>query len=68
MKRVLTLADSLRARAFLVRARLDAADVEALAGHLAAGDFKRSQLPLRLFYLHPSTAALKASAELDALN
>ena len=59
MKRAMTLADSLRARAFLVRARLDDTDVEALAAHLEEAAERIEQLerllaaaPVRTLWLH----------------
>jgi hypothetical protein len=58
MKRAMTLADSLRARAFLVRARLDEIDVEALAAHLEEAAERIEQLerllaaPVRTLWLH----------------
>ncbi|UEM07622.1 hypothetical protein JL101_032435 (plasmid) [Skermanella rosea] len=48
MKRVLTLAESLRARAFLVRAMPDEIDPEALAAHLEEAADRIEQLELRL--------------------
>jgi hypothetical protein len=52
-------ADSLRTRAFLVRARLDDADVEALAAHLEEAAERIEQLerllaaaPVRTLWLH----------------
>ncbi|MGF7212570.1 5-bromo-4-chloroindolyl phosphate hydrolysis protein [Skermanella aerolata] len=59
MKRAMTLTDSLRARAFLVRARLDDADIEALAAHLEEAAERIEQLerllaaaPVRTLWLH----------------
>jgi hypothetical protein len=59
MKRRLTLSEALRARAFLVRARLDDLDVEMLAMHLEEAAERIEQLEAQLcakptpnFWLH----------------
>jgi hypothetical protein len=47
MKRDMTLAESLRARAFLVRANLEGRDIEVLAAHLEEAAERIEQLELR---------------------